>query len=85
MGQDKRSATHGTRDIVCPFFKMHSAKEIVCEGIVTGTLRKGEGSLNVVAFINQDVKQVYQQGFCEREYKKCPYYRMLMNKYEEQQ
>lgn len=62
---------------------MHNAKEIVCEGIITGHLNKGEGSLNVVAFVNQELKGFYQKSFCEENYKKCPYYQMLMQKYED--
>lgn len=82
IGERRYYCTQGTQDIKCPFFKMHNSKEIVCEGIITGQLNKGEGSLNVLAFVNQDMKGFYQQTFCENRYKRCPYYQMLMQKYD---
>lgn len=76
--------TNGTRDIKCPFFKGHNSKEIACEGIITGQLNKGSGSLNVVAFCNKDLREFYERSFCEDSYKKCVYCQMLMGKYEDE-
>ena len=71
------SSTKDTRDIQCPFFKRHDATEIRCEGIM-------DGATTGVHFRTPKLKNFFQSNYCEREYKKCEIYLMLMReKYEE--
>lgn len=37
----------------------------------------------MVAFCNKELRAFYEACFCEQKYKKCVYYQMLMQKYEE--
>ena len=69
-------ANQGTREIQCPFFKMHNEKEIVCEGIT-------DKCMSAVHFLSKREKLLYQKTYCEKRYQQCEYYRMLMEKYKD--
>ena len=70
-------ANQGTRDIKCPFFKMHNLKEIVCEGLT-------DKCLCVLLHRSRKEKLYHQHAYCETKYEQCEYYRMLVHKYPEE-
>ena len=55
---------------------MHNDKEIVCEGITD----KCKSALH---FRGKRDKLFHQTTYCEKQYKKCEYYIMLMDKYKD--
>lgn len=71
MKTGKTSSTKGTGDIVCPFFRSHSAVQINCEGIMDETT-------TAIAFRRAERKRFFQRTYCERECGMCEIHRMLM-------
>lgn len=70
----KLSATQGTRDIICPFFRCHSEREIRCEGVMDGTS-------TAIVFRRPKKKAFFKRTYCEGRCKACEIYGMLMEKY----
>lgn len=63
-GLSGRGADH----ILCPFFRAHSAREILCESHIPG-------SKSVLIRFDSEHKKIKQQRiFCECEYRKCEHY-----------
>lgn len=56
---------------------MHNLKEIVCEGIT-------DKCLCALRFRNKKEKAFHQTTYCEDHYKKCEFYQMLMEKYQDE-
>lgn len=62
--------------VLCPFFVARGKKRIECEGIT-------DDCKTVLRFNTVGKKHQHRQVFCERMYKNCEVYRMLIQKYEE--
>lgn len=72
---DRVSGTRGTRDVVCPFFRLHGDREIRCEGIM-------EDTVTALLFRSPQTKRFFLRTYCAGRCKACEIYRMLMdNKY----
>lgn len=73
MGR-KLAANQGTSNIICPFFRCHSDREIRCEGIM-------DESTTGISFRSPTKKAFFLRTYCEKQYKACEIYNMLMDKY----
>lgn len=62
--------------IQCPFFLFSGRKSIGCEGITDDCFIR-------LVFESEKPKKLHNKVFCESQYKNCEIYRMLMEKYEE--
>ncbi len=60
----------------CPFFQFAGRKSVGCEGITDDCFVR-------LVFNSESKKKEQQKIFCNARYKNCEIYRMLMNKYEE--
>lgn len=69
--QDKLVSNQGTRDIICPFFRLHGQKQIRCEGIMDGTA-------TAIVFRSAERKKFFVRTYCEKNCQACEIYRMLM-------
>lgn len=80
MGRRERDRQrNGMRqaDVLCPFFKNYWRGSIKCEGFM-------DGCSNTVTFIDKDDHARHMDVFCQKHYKNCEIYRMVMAaKYEE--
>ncbi|MGN0507867.1 MAG: hypothetical protein ACI4GX_01420 [Ruminococcus sp.] len=56
---------------LCPFYDTDESNIISCEAI----LPKGKKAKH--SFSSKAAKQKYLLDFCDKEYKKCPYYKAL--------
>ena len=66
-------------DVQCPFYKYDDGRRrITCEGLIN----KSSISLNYLTRGDYDIQLL---SFCCEHYKKCEIYRMLMQKYEEEE
>lgn len=63
-GLNSRGADH----ILCPYFKAHSEREILCESHVP------DSKSVVLKFDSEHKKKTQQRIFCEGEYKRCEHY-----------
>lgn len=63
-------SSRGSDYILCPFFRAHSEKEILCEGHVPE-------STNVIRFKSVGEKNKQQTIFCEGCYQRCEHYRAV--------
>ena len=73
------SSWKGRSDAQCPFFRSDVGKQkrIICEGIV--------GRSTLALTFDRKKDYATQLGvFCCEHYKKCEVYRMLMEKYDEE-
>ena len=61
----------------CPFYLFGGRKSIGCEGIT-------EDCFIRLVFKSEEKKKAQENIFCNRRYKNCEIYRMLMEKYEEE-
>lgn len=60
-----------TGGILCPFFKAHSSRNLICEGVIPDTTC-------VTCFRSGDKLLKHEQIFCENLYKNCEIYRSIM-------
>lgn len=63
-------------DVVCPFWHWYDerALKISCEG--------GKGiHIHILKCQSKAKWEFHRQRFCEGEYKECPYYKTIMEKY----
>lgn len=73
------SGSYRQIDVRCPFYKTDDGKKrITCEGIIDGS------SLNLIYRRKKDY-ETQITVFCCEHYKKCEVYRMLMEKYDEEE
>ena len=63
-GLSGRGADH----ILCPYFKAHSEREILCESHVP------DSKSILMKFDSEHKKKNQQRIFCEGEYKRCEHY-----------
>lgn len=64
---------------ICPYFISEDPIRLRCEGIV-----KENNATNVMYFKNANQKKAWLEKFCEtHQYGKCPYAKILNNKYQE--
>lgn len=62
--------------VKCPFYKYEDGKKsITCEGI-------SDACITRVIFVTKEKQRVQLQKTCCGDYKKCPFYKILMEKYE---
>jgi hypothetical protein len=52
------------KEIICPYYKSESSREIVCEGIV--------GTRNLSTFHDKAAKEEHIYDFCNGNYQGCP-------------
>lgn len=72
------SGSYRQADVKCPFYKHDDGKlRITCEGITEGS------SIALIYRRKADYETQILQYCCEH-YKKCEVYRMLMDKYDEE-
>lgn len=73
------SGSYKQADVRCPFYKFDDGKRrITCEGIIA------DSSLALIYHNKQDYeKQI--DVFCCQHYDKCEVYRLLMEKYDEEE
>lgn len=62
--------------ILCPFFHGHSRVEMQCEGIMIDTLTS-------TIFRRPTDKAAFVRTYCEERYRSCPLYRLIAEKYED--
>lgn len=62
-------------EALCPFFRMHNATQIRCEGPVNGSV------LTLFFRATGKKRQQYAEACCEK-YKECAVYRANMARYE---
>lgn len=69
--------TWDNADAICPFFQTSGIKMVTCEGVTAD---------NMVCVLFQDTKKrlAWRRTFCDRDYKKCEIYKMVMKKYGEE-
>jgi len=72
----KEKSSHGTAEVLCPFFRAHSPLEIGCEGITDSTVIK-------LIFSGKKERDLHESIFCAMHYRNCELYRAIMEKYEE--
>ena len=73
------SGSYKQIEVKCPFYKYDDGKRrITCEGIID------DSSLALIYHNNQDYAMQIDT-FCCKHYKKCEVYRMLMDKYDEEE
>lgn len=79
MSESRRTtSTTGTVYILCPFFKSHGSREIICEAEI-------EGCVCGIRFDTGEKKEWFKQCYCEKEYKRCEHYLSVMHwKWEEE-
>ena len=66
-------------DVQCPFYKYDDGRRhITCEGLV-------DKSSIVLTYLTRNDYDTQLLVFCCEHYKKCEIYRMLMQKYEEEE
>lgn len=71
------SATSGTGEVKCPFFKGHGRYELVCEGLV-------DKSSIILRYQQISDKEMQSTLYCKGLYSYCEIYNMLMRaKYDE--
>lgn len=71
------SATAGTSDFRCPFFKGHGRTDLVCEGLV-------DKSSIILRYQQTSDKEMQSTLYCKGLYSYCEIYNMLMRaKYDE--
>ena len=68
----KTSATNGTIYVLCPFFRTHGTKEIICEGLF-------DGCTCGMKFATNEKKEFHKQNYCEKHYERCEYYLSAMH------
>lgn len=64
--------------VQCPFYKHDEGKRITCEGLI-------DKSSITVSYISKRDYEIQLKTFCCEHYQKCEVYRMLMQKYEEEE
>lgn len=72
----KGKSKAGVASIRCPYFRMHSAMEIGCEGIVEGTTLR-------LAFMTGAGRNRHEDIFCAAKYENCELFRAISEQYEE--
>ena len=73
------SGSYKQIDVKCPFYKFDDGKRrITCEGIID------DSSLALI-FHNKHDYEMQIDTFCCELYKKCEIYRLLMDKYDEEE
>ena len=73
------SGSYKQIDVKCPFYKFDDGKRrITCEGIID------DSSLALI-YHNKHDYCVQIDTFCCEHYKKCEIYRLLMDKYDEEE
>ena len=73
------SGSYKQIDVKCPFYKFDDGKRrITCEGIID------DSSLALI-FHNKHDYEMQFDTFCCELYKKCEIYRLLMDKYDEEE
>lgn len=70
----KRGWELDASDAVCPFFHDHTSMTIGCESPVPGSAIR-------MTFWQQEDKKIQYREFCCRKYKNCEIFRMVMEKY----
>lgn len=63
-------------DAKCPFYKRNSNSIIVCEGV------EYDSTIHL-SFATEKSGTDYKMFYCDARYERCPVYRMLLGKYEE--
>lgn len=63
---------------ICPYFHSSNKRKISCEGIT-------DGCTTTLEFESQEKRNMHRRIFCDAKYKNCEIYRMLEEKYEEEQ
>lgn len=66
----------GVASIRCPYFRMHSAVEIGCEGIT-------EGSWLRLQFATGQGRNMHEDIFCAAKYENCELFRAISEQYAE--
>jgi hypothetical protein len=61
----------------CPYFRSDNGKEIRCEGIT-------DGCSTILRFYSNKDKSIQRNTFCDAKYKNCEVFRMLEDKYDEE-
>ena len=73
------SGSYKQIEVKCPFYKFDDGKRrITCEGII-------EDSSLALIYHNKHDYEVQIDTFCCEHYTKCEVYRMLMDKYDEEE
>lgn len=73
------SGSYKQIEVKCPFYKFDDGKRrITCEGIID------DSSLALI-YHNKNDYQIQIDTFCCEHYKKCEVYKLLMEKYEEEE
>jgi len=72
----KGKTKSGVCDIKCPYFRMHSAVEIGCEGIT-------DGSVIRLTFRNGQGRNLHEDIFCCAKYENCELFRAIGQQYGE--
>lgn len=73
MSENRRTtSTGGTSWIICPFFRSHGNREIICEGLFSGCTCG-------MKFENNEDKEFHKTTYCENGFKRCEYYLSVMH------
>lgn len=60
----------------CPFFLHNGKRNVVCEGIT-------DDSTLSLRFATEESRNEQKRIYCDKDYKRCEIYRMLLEKYDE--
>lgn len=72
----KREIQRGTAEIICPFFRGHTACDIGCEGITSECTIK-------LYFPSPAQRKAHEKIFCAQHYGNCELFPAIMKQYEE--
>ncbi len=72
MKKNRTTSTANSTYIVCPFFRSHNDREVICEGFFAGCSCG-------LKFKRAEDKAFHQANYCEKNYTRCELYLSVMH------
>lgn len=62
---------HATVTIKCPYFRNHGKREIHCDSAY------GSAAVCILRFRSEETKTMHLRVWCQKQYEKCEWYRVM--------